>query len=135
MKSRSFTRLKFSKTKHLLCKGRINGKTATLLLDTGASNSCIHTGLQNHFDLKIKGDPFDAAGAGEGKMKAVMTSKCALRLGRTFASQQAFVLLDLSHVNATLETQGAKAIDGIIGADFLKKHKALIDYAQYKLYL
>ena len=68
MKHASFISLKISKTKHLLCRARINGHSAVLLVDTGASNSCIHSELQEAFQLKIKGDPFDAAGASEGKM-------------------------------------------------------------------
>ena len=135
MNSPSFIRLQISKTKHLLCKARINDKYALLLIDTGASNSCIHNALQHHFELKTKGDPFDAAGASEGKMQAMMTAQCKIQLGRSFKGKQAFVLLDLNHVNTTLISQGASKIDGILGADFLKKNKAVIDYAQRKLFL
>jgi predicted aspartyl protease len=67
--------LKFSKTKHILCSARINGIHANLLVDTGASSSCIHSALQEHFKLQVKGSPFDAAGANQGKMKATMTKK------------------------------------------------------------
>jgi hypothetical protein len=45
------------------------------------------------------------------------------------------VLLDLSHVNQTLDSQGAKPIDGILGADFLIKNKIVIDYRKRKLIL
>lgn len=135
MHSQPFILLQFTKTKHLLCKARINGKSAVLLVDTGASNSCIHNAMQNHFGLQVKGDPFDAAGASEGKMQAVMTAQCEIHLGRSFKGKQAFVLLDLNHVNTTLVSQGASEIDGILGADFLKKNKAVIDYAQRKLFL
>ncbi|MBF11875.1 MAG: acid protease [Flavobacteriaceae bacterium] len=131
----TFTRINISKTKHLLCRARINGKKAKLLIDTGASNSCIHSELQDHFKLEKKGDPFDASGASEGKMEAVLTAKCIIELGRKFKGEQAFVLLDLNHVNTTLSSQGANKIDGIIGADFLKKNKAIIDYGHRKLFL
>lgn len=135
MKHASIISLKISKTKHLLCRARINGHSAVLLVDTGASNSCIHSELQEAFQLKIKGDPFDAAGASEGKMKATMTQKCELHLGRHKLAKHAFVLLDLSHVNQTLDSQGAKPIDGILGADFLIKNKIVIDYRKRKLIL
>ena len=105
------------------------------MIDTGASNSCINSELQEQFQLKIKGDPFDAAGASEGKMTALMTQKSELYLGRHKVGKHAFVLLDLSHVNQTLQTQGAKPIDGILGADFLMKKKIIIDYRKRKLFL
>jgi hypothetical protein len=53
----------------------------------------------------------------------------------SFKGNQAFVLIDLNHVNATLNSQGAVRIDGIIGADFLKSNKAIIDYSLRKLFL
>jgi hypothetical protein len=66
-------------------------------------------------------------------MKAVLTRKSKLQLGRHELGKQAFVLLDLPHVNATLETQGTAPMEGIIGADFLKKNKVVIDYAKKRL--
>ena len=127
--------LKFTKTKHFLCSARINGFTATLLVDTGASNSCINSELQEKFRLKIKGDTFDAAGASEGKMTASMTQKYELYLGRYKLGKHAFVLLNLNHVNQTLQSQGAGKIDGILGADFLMKKKIVIDYGKRRMIL
>jgi len=135
MKKITFVRLKLSKTNHLLCKARLNGTAAVLLIDTGASSSCIHSALQEQFNLEINGKSFDAAGAGEGKMKATQTKKCALHLGRHRMEDLAFILLDLTHVNQTLQTQGAHPVDGILGADFFIQNKVVIDYGKRKLIL
>ena len=130
-----FTKLKVLKTKHILCNAWINGKKAKFLIDTGASNSCIHSDLQDYFELQKYGDPFQASGASEGKMEAVMTLNCNIKLGRNYKGKQAFVLLDLIHVNDTLSTHGVEKIDGVIGADFLKENNAIINYLQRKLFL
>ena len=135
MKTQRSVSIQFTKTRHIICKAHINGVAAQLLIDTGASSSCIHSKLQEHFKLRIKGDAFDATGASHGKMKAVLTRKSKLQLGRHELGKQAFVLLDLTHVNATLETQGTAPMEGIIGADFLKKNKVVIDYRNRKLSL
>ena len=135
MKRNIFVKLYFLKTNHILCKARINGKKANLLIDTGASNSCIHSELQDYFKLKKDGEPFEASGASEGKMKAIMTLNCNIKLGKKYNGRQAFALLDLSHVNRVLTDQGIQKIDGVIGADFLKVNKATIDYVDGKLYL
>jgi len=134
MKKKFYCKLRVTKTKHLWCAARVNGKNAVLLVDTGASNSCIHSELQEHFELILKGEPFDAAGASAGKMKATLTSKCKLELSKDSADKHAFVLLDLNHVNQTLQNQGTRKIDGILGADFLKRKKAVIDYGERMLY-
>lgn len=135
MKTQRSVSIQFTKTRHIICKAHINGVAAQLLIDTGASSSCVHSELQEYFKLRMKGEAFDAAGAGHGKMKAVLTRKSKFQLGRHEVGKQAFVLLDLTHVNATLETQGAAPIEGIIGADFLKKNKVIIDYRSRKLWL
>jgi len=44
-------------------------------------------------------------------------------------------LFDLSHVNTALTQHNAKKVDGIIGADILRKGKAIIDYNKNVLYL
>ena len=121
-------KIKLTQTNHLSCQARINGIKANLLIDTGASNSCIALALKDHFGIKEKGDPFEAAGAGEDKMKAVLAHKCNLFLGRYRIGQNTFVLLDMQHINATLVKEGGETIDGILGNDFLRKNKVIIDY-------
>ena len=135
MKPQRSISLQLTKTSHLICKAHINDVTARLLIDTGASSSCIHSKLKEHFKLHIKGDYFDASGASSGKMKAILTRKSKFQLGRHKVGKQAFVLLDLTHVNTTLESQGSSQIQGIIGADFLKNNKVIIDYLNLKLLL
>jgi hypothetical protein len=135
MKTRTFVSLQFTKTRHLICRAQINNVSANLLIDTGASNSCMNSNLREKFQLQIKGNPFDAAGANQEKMQAIMTRKCKLRLGRHDVGKLGFVLLDLTHINKTLSSQGVKPIEGILGADFLKKNKTIIDYRLRKLWL
>lgn len=135
MKSKLSVSLKNTKTRHIICKAHINGVAAKLLIDTGASSSCIHSILEEKFHLRSKGDSFDAAGANKGKMQAFLTRKATLKLGHHDVGKLAFVLLDLSHINKTLISQGAQPIEGILGADFLKKRKASIDYRTKKLWL
>jgi hypothetical protein len=45
------------------------------------------------------------------------------------------VIFDLSHVNEALIQHKSKPVHGIIGADVLLKGKAIVDYANYFLYL
>ena len=135
MKSRLYVSLKNTKTRHIMCKAHINGVAAQLLIDTGASSSCVHSVLEEKFRLRSKGDSFDAAGATQGKMPAFLTRKATLKLGHHDVGKLAFVLLDLSHINKTLISQGATPIEGILGADFFKKKKVSIDYRAQKLWL
>ena len=109
-------------------QSRINGVKAVLLIDTGASSSCIAHSEKETFNIEEKGEPFEASGAGKDKVKAVMGHQCDLILGRHAMGKQAFVLLDMQHINATLMNENVEPINGILGADFLKKNHAIIDY-------
>ena len=128
-------KLKLTRTKHLICQARINGVKAVLLIDTGASNSCIALSKKENFKIREKGDPFEASGAGKDKVKAILGKECDLILGRHKVEKQSFVLLDMQHINATLVNENASPIDGILGADFLEKNNALINYRDKSLSL
>ena len=121
-------KLKLPKTRHLVCQSSINGVKAVLLIDTGASTSCIALAEKETFNIEEKGEPFEASGAGKDKVKAIMGHQCDLILGRHAMGKHAFVLLDMQHINATLINENVKPINGILGADFLKKNQAIIDY-------
>ncbi len=121
-------KLQLTKTRHLVCQSSINGVKAVLLIDTGASTSCIALAEKETFNIEEKGEPFEASGAGKDKVKAIMGHQCDLILGRHAMGKHAFVLLDMQHINATLINENVKPINGILGADFLKKNQAIIDY-------
>lgn len=46
-----------------------------------------------------------------------------------------FVVFDMTHVNEALTTAGIASVDGIIGAEMLKKARAVIDYGRNCVYL
>ena len=123
------------KTQHLICFGSINNVKATFLIDTGASNSCISLKNIDVYDLKTEGEKFEASGASDKKMEAILSKECKFKLGRFSMKKQKFVLLDLNHINSLLESQNVKKINGIIGAEFLKATKAIIDYDNLDLFL
>ena len=123
------------KTQHLICFGSINNVKATFLIDTGASNSCISLENIDVYDLETEGEKFEASGASDKKMEAILSKECKFKLGRFSMKKQKFVLLDLNHINSLLESQNVKKINGIIGAEFLKATKAIIDYDNLDLFL
>ena len=123
------------KTQHLICFGTINNVKAKFLIDTGASNSCLSMENIDLYNLKTQGEKFEASGASDKKMEAILSKECRFKLGRFLMKKQNFVLLDLNHINSLLESQNIKKIDGIIGAEFLKANKAIIDYDNLNLFL
>lgn len=128
-------KLKLTKTNHFEVKATINGVKGLFILDTGASSSCIgFEGVEN-FKLLAEDSEIKAAGAGAIDMDTKMAKKNKIKIGKWKHNKTALVLFNLTHVNTALTNHNAKPVDGIIGADILKKGKAIIDYEKKYLYL
>lgn len=122
-------------TNHMEVIAAINGITGRFILDTGASNTCVGFDKIDFFKLTSKKSKIKAAGAGATDMDTLISTKNVLDLGPWKKKKLKIVLFDLIHVNSALIAHQALPVDGIIGADILKKGKAVIDYEKRCLYL
>ena len=104
-------------------------------MDTGASNTCIGLDKTELFNLNSKESKIKAAGAGATNMETMISTKNSIKIGKWSKKKLKIVLFDLTHVNEALTTHKALPVDGIIGADVLKKGKAIIDYEKSCVYL
>lgn len=128
-------KLKLTKTNHFEVRATINGVKGLFILDTGASGSCVGFEAIDTFKLKAKDSEVKAAGAGATDMVTQISKKNDLKIGRWKKNKVALILFNMTHVNSALIAHNAKPVDGIIGADILKKSKAIIDYEKKYLYL
>ncbi|TXE18107.1 acid protease [Psychroserpens burtonensis] len=128
-------KLKFTKTNHFEIKATINGVKGRFILDTGASNSCVDFEAIKTFKLIAQDSAIKAAGAGAINMLTKVSKKNTVKIGTWKNNKVALILFNLTHVNTALTAHNAKPVDGIIGADILKKSKAVIDYEKKYLYL
>jgi len=134
-KGYSNIKLKLTKTNHFEIKASINGIKGKFILDTGASSSCVGFEAIERFNLKVKDSEIKAVGAGASDMMTKISSSNNLRIGKWQKNRVALILFNLSHVNTGLVNHNAEPVDGIIGADILKKGKGIIDYEKKYLYL
>lgn len=134
-KGYSKVKLKFTKTNHFEIKASINGVKGRFILDTGASNSCVGFEAIERFNLKVKDSEIKAVGAGASDMLTQISKSNNVVVGKWKKNKVPLILFNLSHVNNGLINHNAEPVDGIIGADILKKGKAIIDYEKKYLYL
>ncbi|MFD0989372.1 TIGR02281 family clan AA aspartic protease [Mariniflexile jejuense] len=128
-------KLRLTKTNHFEIKATLNGIKGRFILDTGASNSCVGFEAVDNFNLKVKDSNIMAAGAGAINMETKMSNKNKVKIGKWESNKIVLVLFNLTHVNTALINHKSKPVDGIIGADILKKSNAVIDYEKKYLYL
>nr|WP_299346041.1 retropepsin-like aspartic protease [Allomuricauda sp.] len=122
-------------TNHFEVAAKINGVSGRFILDTGASNTCVDMDKLEFFKMISKTSEVKAAGAGATEMETLVSNKNKIQIGDWKKNKQHIVLFDLVHVNHALTSHNALPVDGIIGADILKKGKAIIDYDKQCLYL
>lgn len=122
-------------TQHFEIDAVINGIEGRFILDTGASNTCLGLDSVSYFNIKTEVSEIKASGAGSSEIQASVSKRNTLRLGKWETKSTNIVVLDLQHVNYALEQHNIPPIHGIIGADILKKGKAIIDYPKRTLYL
>ena len=127
--------LLLTETNHFEISAMINGISGRFILDTGASSTCVGMDKIEHFNMISEVTDIKAAGAGATEMETLISTKNKIQIGDWTKKKQKIVLFDLIHVNQALTTHNSLPVDGIIGADVLKKAKAVIDYDKKSLYL
>ena len=136
LKSQGYTSIKLNKTdtNHYQIEAKINDIEGLFILDTGASNTC--TDLQiNKFHLISIDSEVKASSATDLMSETKVSKKNKLQIGKWISKSSPIVLFNMTHINKALSERDIKIVDGIIGADILKKGKAIIDYEKNKLYL
>lgn len=137
LKKRGYAPVKMYRTAtgHFEVEVLLNGIEGRFIVDTGASNTCVSLEREERFGLVSEPTEVKAAGAGAIDMEARLSEGNTLKVGRWKKEALPLVLFDLTHVNHALGTQESGPVDGIIGADVLKKGKAVIDYRKKRLFL
>ena len=136
LKSEGYSSVKliFLETKHYLIEAKVNGIDGRFILDTGASNSCICTSLEDKFKVISKESKEKASSANSEMTNTKISKSNIIQIGK-WEDKINLISFDMNHINNALSQKKVLPIDGILGADILKKSKAILDYKSNKLYL
>lgn len=122
---------------HLQARIKINGKSALVIVDTGASRTVfdkseIERYLKNE---KIAEHDKLSTGLGTNSMESHFVVINKLELGKIRMEDFDAVILDLKHVNQTYSSIGIKPVAGVLGSDVLVAFNAVIDFKKRSLTL
>ncbi len=121
---------------HLFVSGTINGRKYDLLIDTGASHTIFDSTLIPETPADERGgQEIQSAGIHAGELKSSIGHIKKFKLGDLKRVDWTVILIDLTHVNDLYKKFTSKRVAGLIGSDFLLKHKAIIDYKKKELVL
>lgn len=110
--------------------GKINGKPARLLVDTGAGTSLLHSTYATSVGLEV--GPMDEIIYGvAGQAPAGWTPVPTIQLGEAVFKDRRILATDLLKDRPP----GFKADDAILGAEFMSKLDAVISYPERRIFL
>ena len=120
---------------HIMIQGRINGKEANFLIDTGASRSVFDFATMSKFidDPQFQKKEGITAGVGSSDLESSTFDIESIEIGNMEIKHYQAVAIDLENIHETYEKIHLPKIHGIIGGDILVKHKAIINYRLKKI--
>ena len=136
LKSEGYSSIKliFLETKHYLIEAKVNGIDGRFILDTGASNSCICTSLEDKFKVISKESKEKASSANSEMTHTKISKSNIIQIGK-WEDKINLISFDMNHINNALSQKKVSPIDGILGADILKKSNSILDYKSNKLFM
>ncbi|HEY4299658.1 MAG TPA: retropepsin-like aspartic protease [Candidatus Didemnitutus sp.] len=116
------------KSGHITVEAQLAGRAARFIVDTGAGGTIVDVSAADAFQLKLRSHHKEGGGVGSGPLEVNLVARHDLRLAGVDLSGTKLLAMDLSHVNARLAKAGVEPVVGVVGADFLWRHRAVIDY-------
>ena len=122
---------------HTLLNGSVAGVKIRVVLDTGASHSCIDKQFINQIfpDREMEKNEGVNAGIGGSDFEVLVTDLPDFKIGHYHQKlMENIAVIDFTHINMAYEALNHKPVQMILGNDFCVNHKAVIDYEQ-KLFI
>lgn len=123
-----------TKSGHIITKASINGYSGRFIIDTGASASCVDQALYKEFKLETHYMEREI-GTASGSLKPRISHNNVLELGDWSDQDITLLSIDMGFINRALAVEKMRAIQGLLGADFLIASKAIIDYNRKRIFL
>jgi predicted aspartyl protease len=137
LKGQGYTGIQMEKNAvgHFEVQAFVDGLSARLLVDTGASRTVIARASVSRLKIAITESETKAGGVGTSEHAVAFGVIQTLELQSFHISSLPVGVIDLSHVNQALEAHGGISIDGAIGGDLMGSREAVIDYQHGIIYL
>lgn len=116
---------------HTLLNGSVAGVKIRIVLDTGASHSCVDKQFVNQIlpELQMETNEGVNAGIGGTGFEVLVTDLPDFKIGHYHQKiMENIAVIDFTHINMAYQTLKQKPVQMILGNDFCIHHKAIIDY-------
>jgi len=122
---------------HTLVNGSVAGHRIRIVLDTGASHSCMDQGFAKQILPALQTEQHEGvtAGIGGDDFDVQIADMPNFRMGRYYTPlYQNMALIDFTYINQAYHQLHKKPVQMILGNDFFVHHNAIIHYEEGYLY-
>lgn len=122
---------------HLLIRCKVNAShEGDLVVDTGASKTVLDRNFVPAYEVfENQISEIKSRGLGEGSLITEMVKIDSFQLGDLLVNDFHCALIDLAGINEMYREHCHREICGLLGSDFLLKHRGIIDYGRQILQL
>jgi hypothetical protein len=120
---------------HFQLVGVLHDAPVDILLDTGAASTVVDLSYCRAKGIPTRDTGKLGGGAGGITLAIHALDGATLSLDGHPLRSDGIYAVDLTHVNEGLIMKGASRVQGVLGADVLTYHQAVIDYATMSLFL
>ena len=111
-----------------------DGKIKKWVIDTGASKSVFDQNLEKYYSTGLnETEELYSAGISDSPLKTTFGHLGSFSFGDLRVENMKVALLDLTHINNLYLNATDIKICGLLGGDFLMKHKSEIDYKRKRI--
>ncbi len=137
LKSLGYIEVPFTVTRvnHIVVHAKVNGEDVVLIVDTGASQTCIAESCAERLGLTSGRVEKVAVSFALPKRTKALSKLDSLDIGSLHLTNFETWLVDFSYINMIVQMKGEEFRDGVLGADILRRTRAVIDYKCCKMYL
>ncbi|MDA3880010.1 MAG: retropepsin-like aspartic protease [Prolixibacteraceae bacterium] len=122
---------------HILVEGEFNNNNILQwVVDTGASKTVFDANLAEHFETdELEATEVQSAGIGEGHVETQIGVLHEIHFGELPLNNWPVAIINLEQINTIYSQFTNIRIAGLLGSDFLLKHKAVVDFKNLKMTL
>ena len=124
-----------TESNHVIIECKVNSIKCRLLIDTGASHSCIDYNSASKFNLSLKKSQEKGLSATNNINEIYFSNNNKLEIADLKKNDFEIILFDMTFINNSLREKEINAIDGIIGGDLLIELSGKLCYKKKQLIL
>ncbi len=120
---------------NLYVDGRLNGKRAKLMVDTGAFATLLHQPFVRGMKIPLRDSPFRSAGVNLKQRGVQFATISRFSVGSVHMRDKNVGVIDLEGLVRGGLLEASPPVAGLLGSEILQRHNGIIDFGTKTLYL